>query len=240
LIPRITGTRTISQARDDNFAIDLDKAVDRLRLERPDIVIACSPNNPTGNLEALGTIEALLGEAPGLVVVDEAYIEFGATGRSATSLLRNTPGLIVTRTFSKAWRLAGVRLGYMLADPGLVAELAKVRLPYNLSSISQAFGIAALRHRDRMLEAVGALADERDRIAVELQAMGVMSHPSQANFVLFEVGDPDAVWEGLLERDVLVRSYAGMPGLERCLRVTAGLPEETDAFLGAMREVLGD
>jgi len=240
LIPRITGTRTLSQARDDSFAIDLDRAVDRLRLERPDIVIACSPNNPTGNLESLPTITALLEEAPGLVVVDEAYIEFGSPEGSAVSLLDDHPNLIVTRTFSKAWRLAGVRLGYMLAHVDLIADLARVRLPYHLSSISQAFGIAALRHRDEMLEAVSALAEERDRMSVELQAMGIRSYPSEANFVLFEVDDPAAVWSGLSERGVLVRNYGGMQGLERCLRVTAGLPEETDAFLGAMREVVGD
>jgi histidinol-phosphate aminotransferase len=240
LIPKITGTRTLSQPRDGNFAIDLDRAVDRLRLERPDVVIACSPNNPTGNQEPLTTIEALLEEAPGLVVVDEAYIEFGSPEGSALSLLDEHPNLVVTRTFSKAWRLAGVRLGYMLAHPNLIADLARVRLPYHLSSISQAFGIAALRNRDAMLEAVGALAEERDRMAVELQAMGIMSHPSQANFVLFEVDDPQDTWAGLLERGVLVRNYSGVPGLERCLRVTAGLPEETDAFLSAMGEVVGD
>ena len=240
LIPRITGTRTMSQPRDDGFGIDLDRAVDRLRLERPDIVIACSPNNPTGNQEPLSTIRALLEEAPGLVVVDEAYIEFGSPDGSAISLLDEHPNLVVTRTFSKAWRLAGVRLGYMLAHPQLIADLARVRLPYHLSAISQAFGIAALRHRDEMLEAVHALADERDRMAVELQAMGIRSHPSQANFVLFEVDDPGAVWSGLAERGVLVRNYAGAAGLEGCLRVTAGLPEETDAFLSAMKEVIGD
>ena len=149
LIPRITGTRTLSQPRDDNFAIDLDRAVDRLRLERPDVVIACSPNNPTGNSEPLSTIVALLEEAPGLVVVDEAYIEFGVRrGERACPCSTDHPNLVVTRTFSKAWRLAGVRLGYMLAHPDLIADLARVRLPYHLSSMSQAFGVAALRHRD--------------------------------------------------------------------------------------------
>ena len=187
----------MSQPRDENFGIDLDRAVDRLHLERPDIVIACSPNNPTGNQEPLSTIRALLEEAPGLVVVDEAYIEFGEPEGSAVSLLDEHPNLVVTRTFSKAWRLAGVRLGYMLAHPQLIADLARVRLPYHLSSISQAFGIAALRHRSEMLEAVHALAEERDRMAVELQAMGLRSHPSQANFVLFEVDDPTTVWNGL-------------------------------------------
>ena len=239
LIPRITGTRTLAHPRDDNFQIDLDRAHDVIRLERPDVVIACSPNNPTGNHEPLGTITSLVEEAPGLVVVDEAYIEFGPEDASALSLLKEAPNLVITRTFSKAWRLAGVRLGYMLADPELIEALARVRLPYHLSSVSQAFGVAALRHRAEMLEAVSALAEERDRMSVELQAMGVMSHPSASNFVLFEVDDPLAVWTGLLERGVLVRDHSGTQGLERCLRVTAGLPEETDAFLAALREVLG-
>ena len=240
LIPRIAGTRTIQLQRDHDFRIDLDQALATIRTERPDIVIVCSPNNPTGGCEGLGTIEALLDESPGIVVVDEAYSEFDGHEHSALNLLASRPNLAITKTFSKAWRLAGVRIGYMLAAPALISELARVRLPYHLSAITQLVGVAAIRHSEETLGMIRAIVAERDRIATELTALGLRVFPSSANFVLFEVDDPEQVWNGLMEREVLIRNYPGVPGLERCLRVTAGLPEETDAFLEAMREVLDE
>jgi histidinol-phosphate aminotransferase len=153
-------------------------------------------------------------------------------------LLQEEPRLVVTKTFSKAWRLAGVRIGYMMATPALVAEMGRVRLPYHLSAITQIIGRAALRHSEDTLELVSAIVKERDRIALELDAMGVVAWPSDANFVLFRVEEAERVWQGLLDRGVLIRRYDGVPQLDGCLRVTAGLPEETDAFLAAMKEVV--
>jgi histidinol-phosphate aminotransferase len=152
-------------------------------------------------------------------------------------LLDAHESLVVVKTFSKAWSLAGVRLGYLLAAPSLVAELARVRLPYHLSTPTQLFGEAALDHTADMRTAVRSLVEERARVEAGLRDLEITVHPSSANFVLFEVDDPQSVWDALLERGVLVRNYSGAPGLERCLRVTAGLPEETDAFLAAMKEV---
>ena len=126
----------------------------------------------------------------------------------------------------------------MLAAPELVADLARVRLPYHLSAITQLVGVAAIRHSADTLGMVQSIVDQRDRIGVELASLGLKAYPSSANFVLFEIDDPGAVWAGLLERGVLIRNYAGTPGLERCLRVTAGLPDETDAFIAALREVV--
>jgi histidinol-phosphate aminotransferase len=239
LIPKIAGTRTLQVRRGENYEIDVDDAIATIRSERPHLVIVCSPNNPTGDVEPLTAIDALLDVAPGLVVVDEAYGEFAGDTSSARSLLPDRPNLVVTKTFSKAWRLAGVRIGYLLASPELVADLARVRLPYHLSVVTQLIGEAALRHSAQTLELVRAITSERDRIIVELDALGVKAFPSKANFVLFEVDEPGALWRGLLGRGVLVRTYEGQPMLERCLRVTAGLPEETDAFLHAMKELLG-
>lgn len=238
LIPRIAGTRTVQVPRGDDLRIDLESSLEAIRSKRPDIVIVCSPNNPSGDCEELATIEALLNEASGLVIVDEAYGEFDQNRHTAKELLGRFPNLVITKTFSKAWRLAGVRIGYMLADPKLVAELARVRLPYHLSAITQLVGAAALRHAPETYELVRAIATERDRISTALQAMGVKTYPSKANFVLFEVDDPQGVWDALLQRGVLIRNYSGAPGLDRCLRVTAGLPEETEAFLSAMEEAL--
>ena len=238
LIPAIASTRMIELPRCDDFTIDLGRAVEAIRTERPEIVVVCSPNNPTGGCEPLPIVHALLAEAPGLVVVDEAYIEFAHPGESVRDLLEDHENLVLVKTFSKAWRLAGVRIGYMLAQPQLIGELARVRLPYHLSAPTQVVGRAALRHASETLELVRSIADQRDRMILELQALGLLTYPSRANFVLFEVEDPPRVWEQLLDRGVLVRRYDGHPRLRRCLRVTAGLPEETDAFLGAMQEIV--
>ena len=237
LIPRIAGTETIQRPRGGDFEIDVDDAVATIKQHRPEVVIVCSPNNPTGDCEPRSTVEALLDVAPGIVVVDEAYGEFDLHDHSVLDMLADNPRLVITKTFSKAWRLAGVRIGYMLADPALVRELARVRLPYHLSAITQVVGEAAIRHAGETLQLVKTICDQRDRITFELQSLGLKTYPSSANFVLFEVENPEEVWTGLLERDVLVRTYAGVSQLERCLRVTAGLPEETDVFVKAIKEV---
>lgn len=239
LIPTIASTEMTKLDRTPEFTIDLDSALDAVRRESPELVIVCSPNNPTGGAEPLSVVRALLAEAPGLVVVDEAYIEFAHPDESVRPLLEEHENLVLVKTFSKAWRLAGVRIGYMLAQPSLISELARVRLPYHLSAPTQIVGRAALRHASRTLDLVRSISAERDRIALELQALGILTYPSSANFVLFEVDDPGHVWRELLDKDVLVRMYPDHPRLKRCLRVTAGLPEESEAFLDAMREVIG-
>jgi histidinol-phosphate aminotransferase len=238
LIPRIAGTRTVAAGRAEDWRVDVDAALHAIEVERPDIVMLCSPNNPSGGCEPHAVIEALAEAAPGIVVVDEAYGEFAGAENSARPLLGQHPNLIVVKSFSKAWRLAGARLGYLLADPALVRELTRVRLPYHLSGPTQAIGEVALAHQDELLAAVGEVVAERDRIAVALQRMGLVSFPSRANFVLFEVDEPGETWSALYERGVLIRNYAGRPRMARCLRVTAGLPEENDAFLEALEAVL--
>ena len=240
LIPKITGTTVVQSMRNEELAIDLDEAVKAIRAERPDIVVVCSPNNPSGACEPLGVVRALIEESTGLVVVDEAYGEFAPPDESVRPLLNDYPNLVVVKTFSKAWRLAGVRIGYLLGNPLLATEMARVRLPYHLSSLTQLIGEAAIRHVGATLEVVDKITAERDRLAIELQAMGIRAFHSHANFVLFQVDDAPGFWEGLLSRGVLVRNYAAQPGLEDCLRVTAGLPEETDAFLQAAREVMDE
>lgn len=237
LIPTIAGTEVISVRRTADLAIDIDRALAAIDERRPEIVILCSPNNPTGMCEPLEIVEAIAERAPGLVVVDEAYIEFTDVVKSARPLLDSHPNLALVKTFSKAWRLAGVRIGYMLADEELVAALARVRLPYHLSAITQVVGEAALRHSAQTLELTRAIASERDRIVSGLRDRGLRVYPSDANFVLFEVDDAGSVWQRLFERGILVRRYEGDGALGRCLRVTAGLPGETDAFLSALDEL---
>ena len=238
LIARITGTQVIEMPRDDDFNIEVDAAIAAIRREKPDIVITCSPNNPTGLTEPLPALSALIDEAPGLVVVDEAYIEFAEPGDSAMSLLAARPEVVVSRTLSKAWRLAGARIGYLLAAPSIVAAMARVKLPYHLSTFTQLIGRAALERVEDALRVVESIRTERDRIGVELNAMGVRSWPSRANYVLFQIDGAEKLWQALYDRGVLIRKYEGAPGLENCLRVSAGRPEETDEFLNAMREAL--
>lgn len=248
LIAQITGTEALTGSRPEGWQLDEASVSDALREGSADIALLCSPNNPTGAAERLEIIEKLLSEVP-LVIVDEAYIEFATAEASARRLLDEHENLVITRTFSKAWRLAGARLGYLLAHPSVVEGLKKVRLPYHLSSPSQLLGLAALRSSGATLEAVEAIKAERSAIAEGLTAMGIRVHPSDANFILFEVGakdDPSShaestrkVWSALLDRGVLVRDYSDNPLLFNCLRVTAGTSEETGAFLDAIEEVLG-
>ena len=238
LIPRIGNTRVLQLDRSPDGTIALDAALETMERESPEIVIVCSPNNPTGMCEPLAITTELLAAAPGIVVVDEAYIEFTDESKSVRPLLDEHENLVLVKTFSKAWRLAGVRIGYMLAAPALIEELSRVRLPYHLSAITQLVGVAAIRHAEETLELVKAIATERDRISEGLEKAGLVHYPSDANFVLFEVDGPDRVWKELLDRGVLVRNYQGNGWLSRCLRVTAGLPDETDAFLDALAEVV--
>jgi histidinol-phosphate aminotransferase len=171
-------------------------------------------------------------------VVDEAYAEFARAGTpSALTLLDGRPRLIVSRTMSKAFGMAGLRLGYLAADPAVVDAIQLVRLPYHLSSLTQAAARTALAHTDGLLATVDAVKAERDRIVAALPALGLTSVPSDANFVLFgRFADAHAAWQALLDRDVLVRDV-GLPGW---LRVTAGTAEETDAFLTALSEIAPD
>jgi len=240
IITTTTGTTWVDGLRGvaggGAFDLDAASAVEQVRAHRPDVVFLCSPNNPTGTALSLDTVVAVHDAAPdALIVVDEAYAEFARPGTpSALTLLEGRPRLVVTRTMSKAFALAGGRLGYLAADPALVDALRLVRMPYHLATQTQAVALAALEHADLMLETVGAIKAERDRLVAELTAMGLDPVPSDANFVLFGgLEDSQTTWSALLERGVLVRDV----GIAHYLRVTAGTPQETTAFLQAMSDL---
>ena len=204
---------------------------------RPDVVFVCSPNNPTGNAQPVQVTEALADALPAsLVIVDEAYQEFG--GETALKLVADHPNVAVARTFSKAFAMAGARIGYLLAAPEVVEDLQRVRLPYHLSALTQAAGIGGLRYQREADEILDAIRSQRDRIASTLSRIpGMTVYPSDANFVLF-VPPVDAreLWQALLDRGVLVRDMtAVVPG---ALRVTAGAEAEVGLFLSAIQEVL--
>ncbi|MGW0482285.1 histidinol-phosphate transaminase [Nonomuraea sp. NPDC003214] len=233
-----TGTNTewIKAAREDDFSLDPGKAVAAIGEHRPDVVFLASPNNPTGTAQPLAVIEAILEAAPGMVVVDEAYAEFAREGTpSALTLLPRHPRLIVTRTMSKAFAMAGTRLGYLAAHPAVVEALLLVRLPYHLSALTQTAARVALRHRAELLGTVDALRRERDDTVAWLRSKGLAVADSDANFVLFgRFPDRRAVWEGLLARGVLIREV----GPPQWLRVSIGTGEEMAAFRAALEGVL--
>lgn len=230
-----TGTGWQPARRGADFGLTVDDAVAQVREHRPDVVFLCSPNNPTGTALDPEVVAAVLDVAPGMVVVDEAYAEFARPGTvSALAVLPGHPRLVVTRTMSKAFGFAGGRLGYLAADPAVVAAVQLVRLPYHLSALTQAAARAALAHRYALLGTVAAIMEQRDRIVGTLRGRGLRVADSDANFVLYEVGgDQSATWRALLDRGVLVRDV----GLAGWLRVTAGTPAETDAFLAAMEDL---
>jgi histidinol-phosphate aminotransferase len=204
----------------------------------PEITFLCSPNNPTGMIEPEAVVRTVADEAPGLVVVDEAYGQFAPW--SALELVDGQRPLVVTRTFSKTWSMAAARLGYLVGPAWLVEELDKVVLPYHLDAFKQAAGVAALGFVDDMQARVAHIVEERGRVTAALADLPVEVWPSAANFILFRPRDRagDEVWKGLVERSVLLRSCTSWPRLDGCLRVTIGTPDEDDAFLGALREVL--
>lgn len=233
LIALGTSTEWVPGARAADFTLAPDAVIDAIKAADPDVVFLCSPNNPTGTALDLDVVEAAYAATRGLLVVDEAYAEFSRRP-SAVTLLPGRPRLVVTRTMSKAFALAGARVGYLAADPAVVDALALVRLPYHLSALTQAAASAALGRSAELLAGVADVMGQRDRIVDELRAMGLTVVDSDANFVLFgEFADQQLVWRQLLDRGVLVRDV----GLAGWLRVTAGTRDEVSAFLSSMKEI---
>ncbi len=232
---RTTGSRWIGMPRAEDFSVGLDEALGAVRRHEPSIVVLASPNNPTGTALPLELVEAICGTTAGIVVVDEAYAEFRRPAvPSALTLLDRQPRLVVARTMSKAFALAGVRLGYLAASADLVDALRLVRLPYHLSSVTQALARVALAHAEDMLATVGTLRDERDRTVDWLRREGFDAAESDANFVLFgRFHDSHAVWQGLLDRGVLVRES----GPEGWLRVSIDTPDQMAAFRSGLSGV---
>ncbi len=236
LIAQTTATRWIAGERTSDFSLDPGQAAGAVRTFEPDLVFLTSPNNPTGSATPLAVIEAVCETAPGMVVVDEAYAEF-ARDQAATALglLPRYPRLVVVRTMSKAFALAGARVGYLAADPAVVEAMLLVRLPYHLSAVTQAVAGAALRHSAELIASVAKMRAERDHLVTALRGLGLTAADSDANFVLFgRFTDPHAVWQALLDGGVLIRE-TGPPGW---LRVSIGTSPETATFRSEIARVL--
>jgi histidinol-phosphate aminotransferase len=220
----------------DSLTFDVDKLLEAARTS--DVVVVCTPNNPTGDLLDRDALIALLETAKGLVLVDEAYHEFSE--QSALPLLAAHPNLIVLRTFSKAMSMAGLRFGYMMAHPEIAREVYKAKLPYNVNIFTLAAAEIVVEHRAALDHNIARLIRERDRVFAQLQKRPpVQAFRSRANFILVRTARPArAVFDALYEQGVLVRDVSSYPLLDRCLRVSIGLPEENDRCLQALDRAL--
>lgn len=235
ILTAATGATWIAGTRAHDYTLTAEDAAAQVADAAPDVVFLCTPNNPTGTPLGLDVIAAVYDATDGVVIVDEAYQEFAPhEERSALTLLAGRERLVVSRTMSKAFAFAGARVGYLAADPAFIDALRLVRLPYHLSSLTQAAAIAALRHAPIMLRMVDDIVEQRDRITATLDALGYQPHESWSNFVLFGgVDDPPSTWQALYDRGVLIRDV----GIPHHLRVSAGTEDETTAFLDALASI---
>ena len=240
-LSRITGTGVASGERRPDFSLNLDEVERVVTEQNPSVIFLCSPNNPTGMVDTRADVESVLEmavAAGALLCVDEAYAQFAPW--SALDMIGPDVPLVVTRTYSKTWAMAGARLGYLVGPEWVVAELEKVVLPYHLDSMTQIAGTIALRYLQEMDQRVADLVAQRDLMVSALGELDVTVWPSGANFVLFrpETLDGDEVWHKLVDQSVLVRNCASWPRLGGCLRATIGTPDENRIFLDALRKVL--
>lgn len=237
-IGRVTGTTVVRGVRRPDFSLDEDEIRRIADAHSPAVTFVCTPNNPTGMVEPPDTLEAVVTAMPGIIVVDEAYAEFASW--SAVPMVHEEGRVAVTRTFSKTLSLAALRVGYAVMPSWMARDVSLALLPYHLDAFSQAATLAALDYVEEMEARVRLVCAERERISRELIDLGATVWESGANFVLFRPQGPGAseVWSGLVDRSVLVRDCSGWEGLEGCLRVTVGTPEENDTFLSALAGVL--
>ena len=242
-ISAITGTEVIVGECNDDFTIG-SETLRKVLEEQPNVVFLCSPNNPTGTVAKRDFVEAVVEQCAAvgaLVIVDEAYGEF--SDWSAVDLVREGFPIAVTKTFSKTWSMAGIRLGYMIAPRVVVESVKAVVLPYHLDAVKQIAGSLALRHISDMYSRVATLVQERGRMEKRLRELPVQQWPSGANFILFRATENaqktgEDLWKALLDKSILVRDCSSWPRLEGCLRVTIGTPEENDSFLEHLEAIL--
>ena len=236
LIAQSTDTQYIEVPRLERYEIDIELVTKAIAEHNPDIILICSPNNPSGTPVDLAVIEAAYDACAGILILDEAYSEFSLNENTALSLLKERPRLVVSKTMSKAFAFAGARLGYLAADAAVCDAMRLVRLPYHLSALTQAAAEAALSHSEELLETVADIRDQRDRLYVALQDLGLDPYRSDANFILVGgIENPKEIWQKLLDLGILVRDV----GIPNTLRISAGTQAETTAVIEALTELLG-
>lgn len=238
LIAQVTGTPWISGLRNQDFSLDIQSAIEQVRQHQPVLTFITTPNNPTGGAITVADIQSLANEVKnvgGLLIVDEAYAEFSQE-LSAVTLIAANPHVVVIRTMSKAFAFAGARVGYLVADSSIIDSMLIVRLPYHLSSITQAAAQVAIDYKDELLGNVATIVAARQSMTILLHQMGLTTIPSSANFILFTGFTQSApqLWADLLEKGVLIRDV----GLLGHLRVTIGNDAENKLFISALKELI--
>lgn len=233
---KVTGTKALPVPLINGLNLDVERILARAQGPEVSVIILCSPNNPTGTAFAREDLLKIVAASGKIVVIDEAYAEF--SGQSLVEEIIAYPNLLVMRTFSKAFGLAGLRLGYLLGQADTISLINRVRQPYNVNSFSQKAGILALKYLDQYLEQIEVIKRETGRIyrtLTEIPSLKV--YPTESNFILFQPDDADAWHQELLERGFLVRHMGDLPLLGKSLRVSAGLPEDNDTFIKALWEI---
>ena len=236
---RLTGTEVVNVPRLSDYTLDETEILARVSHCYIDYVIITSPNNPTGQVAGRGFLLELLDATDALVMVDEAYCEFAR--QSIVDCLAQHENLVILRTFSKAYSLAGARIGYMLANPQVVNEFVKVRQPYSVDAVSQAIALEAMAHRDLFQPRIDAIIEQRGVLFRALEAFSCAHpYPSDANYILvrFDGIDAGELWQQLLERGILVCDFSRSAGLENCLRMSVGTVDENQALITALHDIL--
>jgi histidinol-phosphate aminotransferase len=233
----IQGVETETSLLTADFQLNVE-ALQASADRRTKMIFCCSPNNPTGNLLHREDILAICQSTHTMVVVDEAYIDF-SNADSLASLVNDIPNLIILRTLSKAWGLAGIRLGYAIASPLVIRYLMQVKPPYNLNVLTMTYALQALEKPERMQQAVQTIIREREFLFEQLSTIPYIQRvfPSQANFLLVRSNDASAVYHQLAQRGIIVRNRSSEPLLENCLRITVGTPEQNELLLKTLREL---
>lgn len=235
IISQALGEKKTAIPLDKDFDLDIEKMSAVIRRERPKLIFLSSPNNPTGNCFSSDRILKIITASKGIVVVDEAYQPFSSE-KGFLPMLKDYKNLVIMRTLSKIG-LAALRFGFLIADPEIIEEVNKVRLPFNVNALSQAVAIKALKDRKQMNSGIKTIISERERLFNELEkTKGIKPFPSEANFILFRVKNPDNVYNSLLKKGILVRNINDV--VKGCLRVTIGTPEENTAFLRAINGII--
>ncbi len=240
LISSILGAKIVDIPLNRDMSYSADRLIEKSEEARAGVLIINTPNNPTGSALSEEEIERILDRYSGYVILDEAYYEF--CGRSGFRSLEKHPKLIITRTFSKAMGMAGLRVGYLLAHPDLAAQISKAKLPYNINQFSLTAAEVALENIDRFQPAIDAVLKERNRLGMQLARLPeIKVYPSEANFFLIEVPmEPQVIFNDLYRQGILIRDVSSYPMLSRCLRISVGTREENDLLLSALRARTAD
>ncbi|MBD3242440.1 MAG: histidinol-phosphate transaminase [Chitinivibrionales bacterium] len=232
LVRALGGSVDAVPLRTDDLAFDVDAICAACERNRGSLLVLCSPNNPTGSSLDEARLRRILSVHKGMVLLDQAYVEFG--GFDAVALLGEYPNLLITRTFSKAFAGAGLRLGYLIGAPALIREINKAKLPYNLNLFADHIARLLLRNRARIADRIAELVAARDRTQAWLAELPLdRVYPSDANFILIRTGRKEPLMRYLVERGILVRDVSKYPMLDNCLRIGIGTPDENDALRSA-------